>query len=425
MTVASADTYRVNQITYADLYKRWERGNWSAYEIDFGPDRESWAKLSDLQQKAAMWIYAMFFYGEDAVAHTLSPYIDAAPTEEQKYFLATQQADEARHAILFHRFFNEVVGISPSVPEALRYTEDYLFWGYRGVLDRLERMADELRADRSAPKFAQAITLYQLLLEAGIAQPGQHYSEDFSTKGELTGMTEGIKYVARDEHRHVGFGVKVLSELVAGPEGEEVKAAIGELMREMMPYVAGVFVPPNWDRAYTRVWDVELEDVFAYAIRSLETKWRLIGYPLHEMPADVHPFDPEMPHQERAERQAKLLEAGVLGDPDHTISATPEIQRYFFDLIAQSAVSDAVDGPMTVQWKFRDAPPWYVRIDNGSRAAVQGEAPDADVVLRTSFDQWVDIVRGEDLRKAIVMRKVRPSGSPRKLLSIQRLWPAK
>jgi hypothetical protein len=30
----------------------------------------------------------LFFWGEDAVADNLSPFIDAAPREEQKYFLA-------------------------------------------------------------------------------------------------------------------------------------------------------------------------------------------------------------------------------------------------------------------------------------------------------------------------------------------------
>ena len=52
----------------------------------------------------------MFFHGEDAVADDLAPFIDAAPREEQKYFLATQQVDEARHAIFFKRFMHEVVG---------------------------------------------------------------------------------------------------------------------------------------------------------------------------------------------------------------------------------------------------------------------------------------------------------------------------
>ena len=106
MSVAQKDGIRAaDGITYEDLYRRWEQGNWEAYEIDFSEDREGWEALTEIQRKSALWIYSMFFYGEDSVADNLSPYIDAAPKEEQKYFLATQQVDEARHAVFFHRFF--------------------------------------------------------------------------------------------------------------------------------------------------------------------------------------------------------------------------------------------------------------------------------------------------------------------------------
>ena len=134
----------------------------------------------------------MFFYGEDAVTDGLSPYIDAAPKEEQKYFLATQQVDEARHAVFFHRFFKEVIGAGDSLSAGLAFTEQYLGWGYTGVFDRLETMGDELRQDRSLPKFAQAITLYHLVIEATMAQPGQHFIEDFFVKeGTMPGLLRG------------------------------------------------------------------------------------------------------------------------------------------------------------------------------------------------------------------------------------------
>ena len=100
-----------DQISYADLYARWEQGNWRATELDLTRDREQWEhEFTDLERRAAMWTYSLFFHGEDAVADNLSPFIDAAPREEQKYFLATQQVDEARHAVLFARFMREVAG---------------------------------------------------------------------------------------------------------------------------------------------------------------------------------------------------------------------------------------------------------------------------------------------------------------------------
>src|SRR5919106_4370599 len=135
-----------DRITYDALYRRWEEGNWRATELDFSEDRQGWESLNEIQRKSALWIYSMFFYGEDAVTDGLSPYIEAAPKEEQKYFLATQQVDEARHAVFFHRFFKEVIGVEGDLAEALEFTEQYQGWGYRGVFDRLERMVDELHA---------------------------------------------------------------------------------------------------------------------------------------------------------------------------------------------------------------------------------------------------------------------------------------
>ena len=79
MSVASQSL--MDNVTYVDLYKRWEQGNWSAYDIDFSEDRNGWEALSDIQRRSAMWIYSMFYYGEDRVADTLAPYINAAPTE--------------------------------------------------------------------------------------------------------------------------------------------------------------------------------------------------------------------------------------------------------------------------------------------------------------------------------------------------------
>src|SRR5881394_3291326 len=120
----------VDQISYDDLYRRWEQGNWKASELDFSEDRTGWQALTEMQRRSALWTYSMFFYGEDSVTDNLSPYIDAAPLEEQKYFLATQQVDEARHAVFFHRFFREVIGVEGSIAEALAYTREHHNWGY-------------------------------------------------------------------------------------------------------------------------------------------------------------------------------------------------------------------------------------------------------------------------------------------------------
>src|SRR2546426_7922113 len=321
----------VDQISYDDLYRRWEDGNWKATEIDFSEDREGWASLSEIQRKSALWTYSMFFYGEDSVTDNLSPYIDAAPKEEQKYFLATQQVDEARHAVFFHRFFKEVIGAGETIGSTLAYTEAQLGWGYRTVFDGLDRMGEELRKDRSLPKFAQAIALYHMIVEAALAQPGQHFIEDYFNKaGTMPGFSAGMHNVSRDEQRHIGFGVKVLADCFR--QSEECKAAVVEVLREVLPWSMSVFVPPGWDLEYTRCYGFELEDIYAFGMRSVETKWKAAGYPIDQMPPDVFPFDTSRPHLERAKRAIALLHAGVVGEPVESPDASPETQAMLFDV---------------------------------------------------------------------------------------------
>src|SRR6202140_3979758 len=172
--VASLPT---DAISYTDLYARWERGNWSATELDFSEDARQWREdFTEFERQAALWNYCLFFWGGDAVADNLSPYIDAAPLEEQKYFLTTQQVDEARHAVFFKRFMHEVCGIGGgAMSSGLQEIKPQLTAGFRKIFDRLDRMADELRADRSPAKLAAAVTLYHIVIEAARAHPGHPF----------------------------------------------------------------------------------------------------------------------------------------------------------------------------------------------------------------------------------------------------------
>ena len=231
----------------------------------------------------------------------------------------------------------------------------------------------------------------------------------------MPGFSEGMANVSRDEQRHIGFGVKVLSECFA--ESDECKQAVAELLRELLPYTVAVFSPPNWAREYTRCYGFELEDMFAFGLRSVRTKWRATGYPMEDMPG-VLPVDPELSPEEIARRQIVLLEAGVMGEPNGRPDSSPEVQGLLLRLIARGAHTDAVNGrPLTIQWRFADADPWHVRIDNGSTAACAGAGAAADLTIESSWQDWIEVTtKGADTRQLVLRRRMRPRGSIRSLL---------
>src|SRR2546421_7459214 len=306
-------TAAIDRISYHDLYKRWESGNWKSTELDFSQDRKDWHEtFSDLERRAALWNYSMFFHGEDSVTDNLSPYIDAAPLEEQKYFLATQQVDESRHAVFFGRFMREVVDRGESIGGSLAATEPELTWGFRKTFAYLDKVADGLRKDRSIPNFAAAIMMYHLLVEATLAQPGQHFIESYlGERGIMPGFYEGMQNVSRDEQRHIGFGVKCLSDCVK--QDPDCKYAVADLMREVMPMMIGVFVPPGWDERYVTIFGSTIEDVYEHGMVSLEQKMRSAGLPLDELPGPP-PVPRGLSPRERAERGLAMVRAGYLGE---------------------------------------------------------------------------------------------------------------
>jgi ribonucleotide reductase beta subunit family protein with ferritin-like domain len=413
------------QISYEDLYARWEKGNWRATEIDFSEDRRQWWEdLSEMQRRAAMWNYSLFFYGEDSVTDNLSPFIDAAPREEQKYFLATQQADEARHAVFFARFFREVAdaGAGGDIAAALRTTEPELTWGFRKVFDRLDKMADELRADRSLPQLARAVTLYHIVVEATLAQPGQHFIQSYlESQDILPGFRSGMEKVSQDEQRHIGFGVKLLSDLIA--QDPECKEAMIEVLREVMPWTASVLVPPGWDRRYTECFGFTLEEIGLEGFQSMETKLRTIGLTQEEMQRAL-PLPLDIPAEERVRRSLALVQGNVLGEKPGPASTDPQLVEWMFNSTALSVDHRHVDGTsLTIEWDFADIDPWHIRIDNGSTEAIRGPAPSPDVTLRCTWEDWTRVLAGHtDPRRLILTRRIRPRGKVRVLMRLGKLF---
>jgi len=409
------------QISYVDLYARWERGNWRATEIDFSRDKVDWhERMTPQQRRSALWLYALFFHGEDSVADNLSPYIDAAPLEEQKYFLTTQQVDEARHAVFFQRFMQEVAGHGDGTARgALAATASQLTWGHRKVFGRLDRMARELRRDRSLRKLASAVTLYHIVIEASLAQPGQHMIERYLEEYDLLpGFRAGMRHVALDEQRHIGFGVRLLADLSEQDPG--CAEAIVETIREVLPWTATLALPPDDDGSYTECFGFTLEDLYEEGARSQEARLRAIGLPVDDLPRFPLPMD--LPPRRRAERGLKLARAGLLGPKHGPVSRDREAVEILFDTIRRQADPSLVKPGTTIQWDFSDAEPWYLRCDNGATVVRAGRAPHADVTLRSTFDDFADVTAGRADPRVLVLRgRMRVRGRPGVLLKLPRL----
>ena len=406
------EVQKAESISYEKLYRRWEENPWSATGIDFTIDKEHWrTKLDDRQRDAALWNYALFLVGEEAVARTLTPVLDAAPEYAQQIFLTTQIVDEARHHVFFDRFMREVAGQGMDTRSTLESMEPHLTWGFKQVFGELERLTDALRKKpKDKPLLAQSVALYHVIVEGVLAIPGQHFIQRYVEKLDiLPGFSEGITNVSRDESRHVAFGIKFLGELIRS--SDDCRQAAIELWDRVTPWTVWVFVPPNRDRSYAESFDFTLEEIFAFGLRSYETKLKRVGVD----PSEVRMLkvqDLTLSYDERARRAWVLIDDGVIGDDNREPSLSPESYEILFNGMVATLdldVARSLGGP--IEWDFTDAEPWHLVVTNGHAEAKPGKAGEAALRLEASSADWAKIAVGRvDPRWALLKRRLKVHG---------------
>ena len=265
--------------SYLDLYQRWERQQWAVSDLDFAPDRENWKTLAQLDRDAMLWGRRLFFNGEERVTATLAPFVWAAPSPEIELFLSTQMVDEARHTVFFERWWREVVGTDArDLAVLLEEVRPRVNEGYNTLFyDRLPSVAQRMATDRSdIDAFIEGVTIYHIVVEATLALTGQRFElESMRELGQTGfGFYQGFTAVARDESRHVNFGIKVLQEAVR-EDPARFAPLIQRTLVECLPLISGTLDPPD-ERYYTEYGRSE-EELLAYAMTSLNKRLHAIG----------------------------------------------------------------------------------------------------------------------------------------------------
>jgi ribonucleoside-diphosphate reductase beta chain len=396
------------------LYRLWEEGNWSAKSLDFTQDAVDWReRLTEHDRDSVRWGYASFLDGEQSVTVTLAPFVEPAPQYEDKIFLATQIADEARHHVFFDRWLREVAGIGHDIGSTLELSRPNLTWGYKQVFAELDRTAERLRRHpHDRPLLAQGIALYHLVIEGMLAHTGQHVFREYcATQQVFPGFAAGIAHVIRDESRHIAFGIQLLRELVTSDT--RCKAAAIAMLNRVLPWATGTLTPPRLDWTYFEPIGRTPIEVFAFGIRSLETKLHRAGIEPSEVLALVKLGHADTP-EEQAKRALALIEGRVIGTDEE-----PHVTESAMDALF-TGIRNVADWTQpkhqglraTIQWIFDGAEPRYLALgaDNEPRVSV-GQLVHPTVTLHCTAADWLRIAGGRlSQQRAVLTRRLRIAG---------------
>lgn len=240
------DSYLDPEMDASSLYRRWEKQQWAVQDLDFSADTQQWTALDEGQRETVRRTMILFFIGEQAVTDTLSPILHAAPREDERIFLATQIADEARHAVFFQRFFDEVLGVQGGLAAALRAVGPEATAGFRAIFEHHLASAVDLvrREPENRRAWVEAVVTYHIVIEGYLALGGQRsLLRFFRAVGMMPGFSTGFTAVARDESRHVGYGVLALRRRVR--EEPELARAITLKMLELSEAAVQTVVNPD------------------------------------------------------------------------------------------------------------------------------------------------------------------------------------
>ncbi len=219
-------------------------GTWDPAAIDLAQDAADWQTLTDPEQDLLLRLSAQFGAGEESVTTDLLPLLGWAAAQgrlEDELFLTSYLWEEAKHVEAFDRFLREVARFDGDL-------EAYLTPAYRAHFAEAQPAAmDRLRADHSTETLVNALVTYQMGTEGILAETGYHaYYTVLKERDILPGMQQIVQLIQRDESRHVGYGIYLLSRLIA-EEGdavwEQVEARLAEVLMGAMQVVAEMLAP--------------------------------------------------------------------------------------------------------------------------------------------------------------------------------------
>jgi len=253
-----------------DLYEKAKRDQWNgttqlAWDTDVDPERgifpdianplSAYAPYQKLNERERSHLrhgqislqLSQFLHGEQGALIVASQLVGAVPWIDAKFYAGTQTMDEARHV--------EVFG---------RYLREKLEWQWP-VNDELKELLDAtIKDSRWDFKYLGMQIIIEGLAMAAFGNLFQITTEPL--------LKELVRYVMKDEARHVAFGVVSLHEYYDDMPANELSDREDfiiyacELMRNRLDgdQIAGVM---GWNKNEVR--DVVLQSPIGLAFRSL------------------------------------------------------------------------------------------------------------------------------------------------------------
>ncbi|HKA67003.1 MAG TPA: ribonucleotide-diphosphate reductase subunit beta [Solirubrobacterales bacterium] len=267
------------------LYRHWEEGQWSPWEIDLAVDREHWRAALGEEDKALIhWALSSLMVAEERIATKFSGLVMAYDSEEEESFLATQQVDEVRHMQFYKRFQDEAIAEPGTIAAHVERARKELGDDFRLIFDEtLVGAHERLAADpRDAAAKVEFVTIYHMVIEGTLGLTAFNFIVRYLREQErLPGFVAGYGRIHHDEQRHIGYGTWYLQQAVERTPA--LAERVRQTLRDLLPAVASSLTPRDRDGADWDALGASAEEVRDFAIGGLSRRLAIVGVPLESL----------------------------------------------------------------------------------------------------------------------------------------------
>jgi hypothetical protein len=163
-------------------------------------ETEFWQSLPsdrrwEISRRMAAFMLSNFLHGEQGALMVAAQLVSAVPHMDGKFYAATQTMDEARHVEAFAEYIRKLDEVYPIAP------------GLKQLLDNVLQTDSWLLKAVGMQVVTEGLALF-------VFRDMRNQTQEPLLKRMLT-------YVARDEARHTGYGIKYLSAVVPGLSDQE------------------------------------------------------------------------------------------------------------------------------------------------------------------------------------------------------------
>jgi len=170
-----------------------------------------------VSRTSASFMLSNFLHGEQGALMVAGQLVSAVPHMDGKFYAATQTLDEARHVEVFAAYIRELGEVHEISP------------GLRSLLDSVISTGNWMFKAVGMQVVTEGLALF--------------FFRDMRNRTEEPLLKKLLTYVARDEARHTGYGIKYLNQVVptlSQAESQELQDFAFETTRLLMASRAGM-----------------------------------------------------------------------------------------------------------------------------------------------------------------------------------------